>query len=104
MSVVRAIRQMKEKWSAPRRSPESKPDIPTLTLVCEFSDHGVDVNSGATLPPHLIEFWQKCSTATLFKDIEYGQWGLRLLTPSEAKVETDAYFQSAQRKRSREIL
>jgi hypothetical protein len=29
----------------------------------------------------LIEFWRMAETAELFKDITYGQWGLKILSP-----------------------
>ena len=38
----------------------------------------------------LIEFWRNVQTAELFKDITYGQWGLRILSPSDSILRTQA--------------
>lgn len=37
----------------------------------------------------MVEFWRYSSSADLFKDIKYGQWGLHIMSPSEAKFETE---------------
>lgn len=36
------------------------------------------------LPLDLIEWWTKVEKATLFEDIDYGQWGLELLDEKES--------------------
>lgn len=60
--------------------------------------YGSRLASVAALPrgsvPHdLLEFWLACRTARLFEDVEYGQWGLRLLSPSDCARRTEVEFQ-----------
>lgn len=40
------------------------------------------------LPRALEEFWDTFEGGTLFLDVEYGQWGLDLLSPAETARET----------------
>jgi hypothetical protein len=42
----------------------------------------------AALPAELVELWRCCRSARLFVDVDYGQWGLRLLTPAESAERT----------------
>jgi hypothetical protein len=43
------------------------------------------------------QFWLHARSAVLFKDVDYGQWGLRILTPSESLEATKEYLQSRRR-------
>jgi hypothetical protein len=43
-----------------------------------------DAWSGKTLPHELVELWSECREAELFRDAQYGQWGLRILPPSRS--------------------
>ncbi|WP_182112773.1 hypothetical protein [Actinotalea sp. JY-7876] len=36
----------------------------------------------------LITLWRLCRSARLFEDVDYGQWGMRLLTPHESVART----------------
>jgi hypothetical protein len=40
--------------------------------------------SGSRLDSRVVELWSECREALLFRDVEYGQWGLRILTPSKS--------------------
>jgi hypothetical protein len=40
------------------------------------------------LPAHLRQFWAVCREATLFEDVDYGQWGLRLFSAEASAVKT----------------
>src|SRR5262245_55819331 len=40
------------------------------------------------LPSDLASFWSIYRGGHLFRDIDYGQWGLHLLSPTEAELET----------------
>ena len=43
---------------------------------------------GRSLPPDLVDLWQTCREADLFVDIDYGQRGLRLLSPAASRART----------------
>jgi hypothetical protein len=40
--------------------------------------------AGEEPPAELLKLWAATGTAKLFEDLDYGQWGLRTLTPREA--------------------
>jgi hypothetical protein len=44
--------------------------------------------SGVVVNDEAIELWSACREARLFEDIEYGQWGLVLLSPVESVLRT----------------
>jgi SMI1 / KNR4 family (SUKH-1) len=54
-----------------------------------------DAWRGTPLPASVKEFWTQCRSATLFEDVAYGQWGLRVLTPLESAKRTS--YERAQR-------
>jgi hypothetical protein len=41
-------------------------------------------NLPVSCPPDVLEFWRIASTARLFEDHQYGQWGLIIMTPENA--------------------
>src|SRR5262249_7611999 len=43
---------------------------------------------GRQLDPRAVDLWRDCREARLFEDVEYGQWGLHLFTPSESAERT----------------
>lgn len=40
------------------------------------------------LPPDVVDLWTACGGARLFCDVDYGQWGLVLLSPSASAART----------------
>lgn len=65
--------------------------------LCHTVDVGADPHEvGAAwgeatrLPPGVAEMWTAMRSARLFEDVEYGQWGLELLSP-EASFERSTY-------------
>ena len=49
---------------------------------------GLQESWPSPLPNALEEFWTTYEGGTLFLDVEYGQWGLDLLSPAESARET----------------
>lgn len=43
---------------------------------------------GKTIPADAATFWAVCREASLVRDIDYGQWGLRLLNPMASAKRT----------------
>lgn len=41
------------------------------------------------VPDDLAELWRTCREARLFEDVDYGQWGLRVLSPDESAQRTE---------------
>lgn len=48
------------------------------------------------LPADLIQLWRHSRQCWLFEDLDYGQWGLHLLTPSDSYSRTE--FERVERK------
>lgn len=40
------------------------------------------------VPTDLVDLWRTCREARLFEDVDYGQWGLRLLSPEASAQRT----------------
>ena len=40
--------------------------------------------AGKALPSEVAELWSECREAELFRDVQYGQWGLRILSPGRS--------------------
>lgn len=75
-------------WNEPRRVPGNP-----FRLVCSVAspatlDEVSDAWPGASLNEDLLELWSASREATLFVDADYGQWGLRLLSPSASATLT----------------
>lgn len=82
------IDKLKE-WLSPRRAVHRGRECPFL-LSCSFRGEPASSEEleGLILDPGLREFWMNTSSAELFKDQKYGQWGVEILSPSNAKAET----------------
>lgn len=60
-----------------------------------YGDVGVDDEvyaawSHIKLPGEVHEFWRQSRSARLFEDVDYGQWGLRILSPDQSLARTNA--------------
>ncbi|HEX6468966.1 MAG TPA: hypothetical protein VF069_07690 [Streptosporangiaceae bacterium] len=52
-----------------------------------------------------MELWVECREAELFRDVEYGQWGLRILSPSKsAKRTVEEAFERPEDIRSDDVV
>nr|WP_141661865.1 SMI1/KNR4 family protein [Burkholderia ambifaria] len=84
------VEKVKSDWSVARRAVHFGQECPFL-LRSGFAD---GVVSGATVEGipdsacELTQFWEISERADLFKDDEYGQWGVEVLSPQEAIEET----------------
>jgi hypothetical protein len=69
--------------------------LPPMTFSCTLSAEGVDPNEFGSIPhdcpADLREFWSIVRTAKLFEDVEYGQWGLEILSPEQSIKATMLY-------------
>lgn len=88
--ILDIIRRLKANWSEPREG------FGPFPLVCRFSP-GIDPKVPPTVvrktvPGDLLSFWATASSAELFLDTTYGQWGLRILSPFDAENETAIAF------------
>lgn len=42
------------------------------------------------LPPDVLETWSVARGARLFEDVDFGQWGLKILSPADSAARTTA--------------
>lgn len=93
------ITMLKTDWAAPRQAVHHGEPSP-FSLCCEFdapaTAEQID-QIGVSVPESLRQFWLHTQSAALFKDVDYGQWGLRILSPSESLQATQEYLQSRRR-------
>lgn len=79
---------MKLEWSEPRHNPNE--DEPFFRIKCEFNEsklidlYGLDIS----VPEELQEFWNINDSAKLFFDVDFGQWGLEILSPESSIQKT----------------
>jgi len=94
MRVGDILSELGRKWSTPRPASHRGKPIP-FVLGCQFAPEGVSDDEmlvlDESIPRDLQDFWQACRSARLFEDIDYGQWGLELLSPSGAATETENF-------------
>lgn len=87
--IKNIISSLKSNWSYPKTALHR--GEPTLfQLSCQFNEEGIVVGNDfpVRIPNDLSFFWTISSGGELFKDIEYGQWGLQIYTPQIAITKT----------------
>ena len=89
MTSINETLERYRQWGAPRML---EPD--SLRLGCRVSDEPAGADEireawgRAPLPSEAHQLWQVAREAELFVDVDYGQWGLRLLTPAASAART----------------
>lgn len=85
------INSLKEHWSQPRKAIH-RGEISPFPLICSFASKGIQSDAIAEIsldiPSDVSEFWNITESAFLFKDVQYGQWGIEVLDPAHAWSET----------------
>lgn len=88
--------QLKCDWQSPRLISHYGETEPfKLELAMEFSEPYDEGDLGqrfSSLPKDISDFWECNESARLFLDVEYGQWGLELLSPFDAIEATGWYL------------
>jgi len=90
MSNIReTIGLLKTQWAQPREAIHRGERCPFL-LACSFAGEPADAlgQFPSSIPDDVREFWLTTRCATLFKDQQYGQWGIEVLEPAQALSET----------------
>lgn len=85
------IKSLKTKWSNPKHA-SHRGEKTVFKLVCEFSlgtIEDIDQIMPFEIPKSLKEFWRTSEKTILFKDSEFSQWGLEILSPREAILLTN---------------
>lgn len=91
-SSIAVVQELKAHWGSPRRATH-RGDASPFLLQCAFSPPATEgkISSVPNVPKALTEFWEQAEHADLFKDTQYGQWGIRILSPDEALQATLEY-------------
>lgn len=61
------------------------------------SDDEIDAAGIDDVPDELRALWRRCRTARLYCDVDYGQWGMVLLSPARCRELTQQYRVSYER-------
>lgn len=95
MSLDLLIKNLKQERSAPKYF-SNNGQLSAFRYICEFAEDGeTNVEKylpGISIPIELSKFWDLTKSATLFKDADYGQWGLRILKSESVAIHTQEYF------------
>jgi hypothetical protein len=86
-TIDELLLELQRDWSVPRRPTREGKDEP-FRLACRLTRGLPVLKSEPHVPEDLLSFWRISGGAELFLDVDYGQWGLRLLSPEEAAAET----------------
>lgn len=87
--IGETIGLLRAQWGHPREAIHRGEKCPFL-LACGFAAEPADALGQFPLciPEDVQEFWRTTRSATLFKDQQYGQWGIEVLEPAQALNET----------------
>jgi hypothetical protein len=89
-SVTSALQAFRE-WTEPRDGLADAPFTLACSLAAPATSEEVRRAWADRVPPELAELWAAAREARLFVDVEYGQWGLALLSP-EASAEATRFL------------
>jgi hypothetical protein len=85
------LEELRGDWSRPRQALHRGRSNPFL-LSCELNHAPASQAELAALPTWVSsdvrDFWAVTRQATLFRDTQYGQWGVEILSPADAFTET----------------
>jgi hypothetical protein len=85
------IEKMRTDWSVARKAKHFGQECPFLLKSCfskGMTGH-VKIEGIPDSAHELIQFWKISERADLFKDGEYGQWGIKIFSPQESAAETE---------------
>ena len=93
MNIRELVETLRIQWAAPRQAIHRGEPCP-FSLKCSFAEPASGLGplerTRDQLPSEIMEFWQICSSARLFEDTEFGQWGLEVLSPEGAAALTSS--------------
>ncbi len=89
-TILQAIAELREAAN----DPDSRPVHSVCVLAGPHDPQAVaDAWPGRILPAELDELWRITGGARLFEDIDYGQWGLVLLSADASRHRTEVELQ-----------
>jgi hypothetical protein len=88
-TIPEIINWLKQNWSSPAHAVHRGEET-GFSFVNNFElGAGPGEDYPFNIPDDLKEFWSISESAELFKDDEYGQWGLNILSPEQALIATE---------------
>jgi hypothetical protein len=88
MTIVEEIERFRRNPSPPEGSTCNPFKLVSSVREAASIDDVRSAWQGNNLPCDALDFWAACREARLFEDVEYGQWGLALLSPSASATRT----------------
>ncbi len=87
-AIADAIERFRRQSSPPGGSTDNPFKLMSTVDGPARPDEVEDAWSDRELPSDVVDLWAACREARLFEDVDYGQWGLALLTPSASATRT----------------
>src|SRR5262245_32130596 len=88
--LIVLLDKLQREWGEPRRGQHGEKPSAVL-LRCSLaleSASDAELSLVQHAPECIRQFWQYSRSAILFEDVNYGQWGLRILDPHSAIEQT----------------
>lgn len=96
--LPKLLEQSCRDWATPRAATH-RGLATAFRLRCSMESRRYPIEVDYRLPPELRDLWARVRSARLFEDIDYGHWGLVLLSPADAERETAAFHEDRRRDR-----
>jgi hypothetical protein len=96
MAIRDTLARLAEEW-ATARSAIHRGERTEFRFECSVEPGPALGDAGVAMPTSLAEFWNATAGARLFEDKRYGQWGLVLLSPQDARARTRAFADERRR-------
>lgn len=87
MAIEETIKRLERDWATPRSIIRHGKST-MFRFQCSFESGPITGDAGIAVPKTLQAFWNFAKSARLFEDVEYGQWGLVLMSPKTAATRT----------------
>jgi hypothetical protein len=87
--IANTLHLIRTNWTSPASAVHKGQVIPfKLASYINAQGANASVLAASRFPEGIKEFWSLCENAILFRDAEYGQWGLEIFSPDEALHQT----------------
>jgi hypothetical protein len=96
MAISETLKSLCQNWSVAQPGIH-RGQVTQFRFRCTMEPSGPSLESDTVLPSDVRDFWNTASGARLFEDVDYGQWGLVLLSTGESASATARFRQERSR-------
>jgi hypothetical protein len=86
MTIKEIIDLLKAEWSVPAHTINKNGEESFARFACFFTEGQKELPADYpyNVPDDVKAFWSESASAFLYKDVDYGQWGIEILSPAES--------------------